>query len=205
MSSFDLTIQFAAEDAQAVNAASQQVSIVKKVGGASGSSVVWVAFPPFENNEVTWEEKYGVYSSTTSVQNGATIVKTSAVNPASSGVVYPFELGAFSSPTGALSPNDYGIQNLSPMGLTFGLAQSVTANGSIFAASPLNAVPVLTQQSSTFTAIEIISVFLHSQFNNGVVISDILGPALEVDLTNSPTQTIHYDAKTGAFITGPLS
>lgn len=206
MPSFELTVQFAAQDAQQVNADSQQVTIVKKVGGASGTPVVWVAFPPFENNQLDWEEQYGIYASTTSVQSGATIQKTSAVNPASSGVIYPFEQGAFSPPDGSLaSPNDYAIQNLSPRGLTFGLAQSVTVNSNPFDANPLNAVPVLTQQKATFTAIEIISVFLHSQFNNGVVISEILGPPLEVDLTGDPVQTIHYDPAQGKFVLGPLA
>ena len=206
MASFELTVQFAANDVQQVNAAEQQVTIVKEVGGNAGSSVVWIALSPFENNQIDWEEEYGLYASTTSVQNGATITKSAAVNPASSGVIYPFESGAFSSPQGSLSsPNDYGVKNLSPSGLTFGLAQSVTVNSDPFEANPLNAVTVLTQQQATFTAIEKLSVFLHSQFNNGVVISDILGPPLQVDFTHDPIQTIHYDPTQGKFVLGPLT
>jgi hypothetical protein len=34
-------------------------------------SVTWVAFKPFAQNTVTWTEQYGVYASTTEIQQGA--------------------------------------------------------------------------------------------------------------------------------------
>jgi hypothetical protein len=84
------------------------------------------------------------------------------------------------------------------------MAQSVTANGSKFNASPLNAAPVLSHEKAKFTPIEKVQVFLHAQFNNGVIITDITSNVLDVDLTSNPTVIIHYDKAQGKFILGSL-
>lgn len=200
MSSYELIVQIDSADVKEINAAKQVVTIVKEVGGSSGEPVAWVAFSPFENNDVSWEEQYGVYASTSQVENGATITKTSAVNPATSEVSYPFQNGTFGSPIPGGPANSYGIANQYSQQFTFGMAQSVTANGSKFDASPLNAVPVLSNEDATFTPIEKIKVFLHAHFNNGVIITNITSKALEVDLTNSPKVTIKYDKASGKFV-----
>ena len=119
---------------------------------------------PFENNIITWSKEYGVYASFTEILSGASIQKVSAVNPATSGVCYPFETGSFDDPAGDAGKNMYGIDNQTAMQLTFGMAQSVKANGSKFDASPLNAVPVLGHQKATFKPIEKLQVFLHAHF-----------------------------------------
>ena len=205
MAAYNLTIQLSNEDVHTINAAQQKIVIVKQVGGSSGSPVAWVTFSPFENNLVSWEQEYGVYASTTQVQAGATIQKTSAVNPATSGVIYPFETGSFGDPTGNAGTNNYGVENEYSQQFTFGMAQSVTANGSKYDAAALNAVPVLSNEQAIFTPIEIVSVFLHAQFNNGVIISNITSNALDVDLTSEPSVTIHYDSSQGKFIMGALA
>lgn len=205
MSQFQLNIQFTTADVHQINAVNQKVVLVKEVGGASGSTVAWITFSPFENNQISWEEEYGVYASTSSVEAGAEIIKTSAVNPAADAVIYPFETGAFDSPTGNIGANNYAIENETSQTLTFGLAQSVTANGSIFAANPLNAVQVLTNEQAKFTPIEKVKVFLHGEFNNGVIITNITSSALELDLTVNPSMTIHYDSTQGRFMLGALA
>ena len=205
MADYELKIEINPEDVQQINGAKQKVTITKEVSGGTSVPVAWVAFEPLSDNELTWEQKYGVYASTTEIQNGAKIVKGSAVNPATSGVYHPFELGAFSGPYGTTSrPNEYGIENRASDQLTFGLAQSVTANGNPFEANPLNAVPVLTRQTATFLAKEKLRVFLHGAFDNGVVISEVQGMGLEVDLTTDPIQTIHYSKSKGGFLLGSL-
>lgn len=204
MSKYELTIQFTTDDVHEINAVQQKVIIVKEVGGTSGSPVAWVSFSPFEKNVVQWEEEYGIYASTTEVQDSATIIKTSAVNPATSGVFYPFETGAFGTPTGDAGKNNYGIENKYSQQFTFGMAQSVTANGSKFNASPLNAAQVLSQEKAKFKPIEKVQVFLQANFNNGVIITSITSNVLEVDLTSNPNVIIHYDKTQGKFILGSL-
>jgi hypothetical protein len=201
MSSYSLTIQFTGQDAQAINSANQQVVLVKSVSGTNGTPVAWVTFSPFENNVITWDDNYGVYASTTSVEGGALIVKSSTVNPATMNEIYPFESGAFDNPIQG-TVNTYGIKNLSPVTYTFGLAQSVTANSNSFDANPMNAAPVLPQETATFTPIETVQVFLGAQISNGAVITNITSGALTVELSNNPQAIIHYSA--GQFVQGGL-
>jgi hypothetical protein len=201
MANYQLNIQIATQDVQTINAAGQKVAIVKSVGNSSGTPVIWVGFAPFENNQVSWQNQYGVYASSTQVQNGATIFKTSAVNPASANVYYPFVNGTFNPPTTPGGGNNtYGITNSYSQPFTFGMAQSVTANGNAFEASPLNAVPVLSNQNALFTPIERVKVFLFANFDNGVIISNITSNALEVDLTQIANRTIKYDQASGTFL-----
>lgn len=204
MSNYTLNIQISTEDVHLLNAAGQQVAIVKEVGGASGTPVSWVAFSPFENNIVAWEEQYGLYASNTPVRDGEKILKMCDIYPATPGVYYPFENGYFGPPEGQVPGNSYGVENKSNQQFTFGFAQSVTANGMSFNANPLNAVPVPPQSKAVFTPIEKVKVFLHARFDSGVVISYIPGPALEVDFTYAPDQIIHYDHSEGRFLMGPL-
>jgi len=206
MSQYGLTIQFETADVHNINKECKKLTIVKKVGGQSGNQVAWITFNPFENNEVNWTEKYGVYASSTEVKAGATIAKISAVNPASDACLYPFETGAFNDPETGIDPNDYAVKNMYKDGkqFTFGLAQSVTANGSKFDASPLNAIAGFPSDKLIFTPIEVVSVFLHAHYDNGVIISNVDSEGLEVDLTDVPEQTIHYDHNSGLFVPGPL-
>ena len=72
----------------------------------------------------------------------------------------------------------------------------------MFDANPLNAIIIPNGQNAFFTPIEKVKVYLQSQFNNGVIITYIPGNALEVDLTDNPSATIHYDGS--QFLDGPL-
>ncbi|MEI8593212.1 hypothetical protein [Photobacterium sp. Hal280] len=200
MSSYNLNINIDSNDVRTINQSQQKVVLVKTVGGSSGSKVAWVTFSPFEHNEVSWTEKYGVYASSTQVQSGAQIYKTSAVNPATTEVMYPFEDGTFGSPENGGQSNSYGISNRYSQGFTFGLAQSVVANGNVFEASPLNAVSVLSRQNAIFTPVERLEVFLQGNFNNGVVISQVSSTALPLDFTNNSDITIRYDSSLGRFV-----
>lgn len=205
MSSYKLTIQFKTKDVHIINESKQQITLVKEVHGSNGSPVSWVTFSPFENNVITWEEEYGIYVSITEIKAGANIIKTSAVNPATSGVCYPFDTGAFKSPeTGKHKENSYNIKNETSKKYTFGMAQSVIANGKKFDANPLNAVPVLSHEPAEFTPIEKLQVFLHAEFDNGVIITHIDSKALSLDLTDKSTAIIHYDQVSGQFLEGSL-
>jgi hypothetical protein len=209
MASYKLTIRLKTEDVHTINRVNQKIIIVKEVGvdsdtNSNGSKVSWISFSPFENNEITWETEYGIYSSTIQIEAGAKILKTSSVNPASSGLIYPFETGAFDSPSGDAGSNNYGIENKYHEDFTFGMAQSAIVNGNKFDAAPLNAVTVLSQEQAIFTPIEKVSVFLNGKFNNGVIIASVSNKALDLDLTSTPSVVIHYDKEQGKFVNGDL-
>ena len=202
MASYKLTITLNAQDVHSINAAKQKIIIVKEVAvnsdsDAEASQVAWLSFSPFEYNEITWEAEYGIYASTTQHQAGANILKSSSIHPASSGVIYPFETGAFDKHSGVVGINNYGIENRHDEDFTFGMAQSAKVNGTTYHAAPLNAVTVLSQEQAIFTPIEKLSIFLNGKFDNGVIISSVRNKALKVDLTSTPFLAINYDKENG--------
>jgi hypothetical protein len=50
--------------------------------------------------------------------------------------------------------------------------------------APLNAVPVMTNESASFTPEETVSIFLSNIVNNGVVLSQVASNSLSVTLTS---------------------
>lgn len=207
MSSYELDIQFTAEDTHTFNLSGQRLTLVKEVGGMPGTKVAWLAISPFQYNLITWEDQYGLYASTTEAADGATIYKVSDLEPASTGVIYPFKDGGFGlSNKENNGSTSYGVENASREHLIFGLAQSVTANGKYSGTNPLNALKVINNGTGKFTALEKIHIFLHREYKNGAIISEINSKALVVDLANTldHTVTIHYDTNSGQFLIGPL-
>lgn len=203
MTSYSLTLKFSQSDANAINAAGQKVVLVKSVTGG-GSQTAWVTFTPFQNNVVTWTEQYGIYASTSSVQAGATIIQSSSVDLAQTGVEYPFKNNTFQSATvptsWTVSATQYATENDNGGTFTFGLQQSASLNGAPVTPSPLNAVTVLNGQHAIFQPHETITVFLQSDVDNGAVISTVSSNSTTIDLTTTTSQTATYNAATGTFV-----
>jgi hypothetical protein len=189
---------------QAIQSSGQAVTIVKSVvtnAVASGNlPVAWLQFQPMESNTVTWQENYYAYATTTNLQAGAKIIRTShtagnvqlgwtyTLNPA--GV---FVGAAGGGATTFTASNQHGDQ------LGFGLAQSANVNG-VPVLAPLNVVTMLNNELATFTPIETISVYLSAYVDNGVVISQIAGDALEITLTSqSPSATLGFNDSSNSF------
>ncbi|WP_437962987.1 hypothetical protein WME76_48155 (plasmid) [Sorangium sp. So ce119] len=180
----------------------QAVTLVKSVVSNPVSTgnlpVAWIEFQPLETNQITWVENYYAYATTTVIQAGATIVMTSqTAAPVQPGYLYTFAQGQFTSASG--SGGTYNVVNGQVNGFNFGLAQQATVNNTATLA-PLNSVPVLFNEEVSFTPIETVSIFLSSYINNGVVISQIAGAALTVQLTSqSPTATVGFNDATNEF------
>ena len=205
MTTYFLEIQFTSKGLATVNAAGQQVAIVKSTTPTS-SPVVWVAFHPEMNNHVTWTEEYSVYGSNSEIVAGATISTASSFEALAS-ESYPFVGGQFEAGVAGLEPTQYGVLNQDvnfPM-LTAGLAQVPNGSGSSAGPSPLNATLVPFGESGIYTPIEQVSVFALANANNGLVISSVQSQALLVDLTETTSQTIHYDDQLNVFAPGPLA
>jgi hypothetical protein len=182
----------------------QAVTLVKSVVSnplASGNlPIAWLEFQPFQTNLVTWIENYYAYATITDVVSGATIIMTSVTStPVQTGWLYTFSSGQFSSsPTGGAKGVFTVINNTQAI-INFGLAQYATVNNTpVFA--PLNAIPVAYNQTVTFTPQEIVSIFLSSYVNNGVVISQVAGNALAITLTSqAPNAQIGFNDTNNTF------
>src|SRR5690606_27694153 len=171
---YTLEILIKEEDAKNINSNGQKVTILKSVD--SGQSVTWVAFSPFERNTVTWTEKYAVYASTTEIKDGARIDKMSdrSANPQ---YFYSFQNGVFdmgSLDEKSLTKTQYGIINKTDGNLQFGLSQERTVNGKN-ANVPINVVTVFKSQKAIFTPRVTLTIFLQGNYDNGVVITEVLG------------------------------
>jgi hypothetical protein len=216
-SSYELRIQIGSQAVQMINESEQAVVIVKEVEDGPSHPTIWVAFRPSQNTSVTWTDKYGIFAAEhTKLDSGTRLVQSATVSPALPGFFYPYENGVFGAPAGAPpKENMYGFGNHSGNLVAFGLAQSVSVDGELFSASPVNAALTMTSQKAAFTPTERVRVFLSSFTQNGfvlqdpaavqsrMVISDDEG-TLTVDLTFDSLQTIHYDQARGAFVPGEL-
>lgn len=202
MTNFELVIQLTKQDTQKINQDGMKVAMTKGVHTPGDPHPIWAVFSPFERNSVLWHNEYGVYASPNQVQPETVITASSTLYPASSGVVYPFVDNVFGEPKDSVQPNNYAIENDTTTTLTFGLAQTVTANGSTFGAQPASAITVLPQFRAMFEPTEDISVFLYREVDLGTIIVKTEGPVLTVDMASSPTQTIHYNGS--EFVLGPL-
>lgn len=203
MAHFELSIQFTKNDTKTINSDGFVVAIVRGLHSQTGPQPLWTALAPFEKNVVTWQGVYGVYASPDPVEQETVISASSIQYPADPGVIYPFSNNVFDSPTGTTQPGSYAVENNTSEALTFGLAQTVTANGKTYDSSPVNAFTILSQQTAQFATAETISVFLHKRTVVGTIIIVAESEALTVDMAANPTQAIHYNGS--EFVLGSLA
>lgn len=196
---------------RSIYAAGQAVTFVKSVVsdplGSGNLPIAWLAFQPFEVNQVSWIETYYLYATTTTLQAGATIVMTSQTGePVQPGLIYTFSQGQFDNGVSGGAPDTYNLNNQSQVpNLDFGLAQSASVNN-VQTFAPLNAVPVLFNEQASFTPEETLSIFLSSTTNNGSVLSQIASNALEVTLSSqNPVVNLGFNDASNTFYVVPPS
>jgi hypothetical protein len=90
MPTYKLRLHFNPNDLRLLISNGYNVAIVKDVGDLNfNPPVAWLAFRPREDTLVTWEEEYGIYSSLTTIEPGASIQILSTTGiPASQGKIY---------------------------------------------------------------------------------------------------------------------
>ncbi len=199
MSSYVLNVLFDSNDLQELRAVKEKVTLIKST--SSGGKVAWVAFDPFQQNEVSWNESYYVYASTSEIQSGALIKKVS-FKLANSGESYSFKNSVFENGVpGGAAIDSYKVANANdpPASLIFGLAQDVKVNNKKYNVNPINADPVLYSHSDEITPIERVTIFMERKIATSMVLSDIKGTSLEVDLTGTPEATVKFNKLKGGF------
>lgn len=200
---YQLNIAIDSIGVQQIYAANQSITIVKSVTTspvASGNlPVAWISFQPLEHNSVTWIENYDIYATTSSLNAGATIVQTSVTGAyVQTGWTYTLKNGVFNGATGG-GAGTFNTNNQQGGMLSFGLSQSAWVNN-VQVNAPLNAIPVLNNESASFTPEETVSIFLSNSVNNGVVLSQVASNALPVTLTSqNPTANIGFTDASNTF------
>jgi hypothetical protein len=187
---------------KAIIAAGQTVTIVKSADGDPLRKgllpVAWLAFAPAQANAVTWTEDYFMYATSSILTPDTQIVMSSqTTDTLQIGKGYVFSSNTFS--TGQGTQDCFKLTNSDGATWTFGLAQSATVNGTA-ALAPLNAVPVMNNESAVFIPKVKVAIFLSSASDNGTVITDVASEALVVELsTLQPSAAIGFDDGSNTF------
>jgi hypothetical protein len=208
VANFNLSLEIDSASLKLIRAAQERIILAKPVGTGSAPNVVWQSFDPFESNEVTWTEEFGVYASDAVLVAGANIRKMSDQEPADEAHYYTFGAGAtfegpFTDPR--VGAGQYGALNAMPNSsypqLTFGLTQTATINAQTAKGRPLNAVSVLPNRFVTFTPITTVYVWLESNLASSTVITSIVANQTVVKYSGAiTTRELVYDPDSGMFI-----
>jgi hypothetical protein len=205
MSAFQLTINFTAADLQTIYAAKENIVLIKSVTGEAQFS--WLSFAPFESNVVGWDE--GQYSIYALMGQGGTVVTSSSEQAAQPSQNYTFDQsGAFSQPTAVpIGQNAYQVTNQCSPGqdLTFGLAQTVTVNGTAIDNAFINSQFIPMGQHAIFRPTTQLFIFLASAVPAGVIIdpateSGVVSQSTTIEFVNGEiAATVTYNGNAGTF------
>ncbi|AGA27233.1 hypothetical protein Sinac_2949 [Singulisphaera acidiphila DSM 18658] len=188
-----------------INAAGQSVALISNIIAQAalirGTTlpITWLVFKPLSKNVVTWNGDCLLYATATPLQFGATIqISGQTNNPIQLGWLYTFAQGQF---TGASGLGDtYNLDNQMPTPpFSFGLAQQATVN-SVQAFAPLNALPVLNNETANFLPTGEIWLFLTSIEECGTVMEAVPDNALSISLTRQqPAVNVGFNDSTNTF------
>ncbi len=204
MIDFELRIAFTDEQLQTIYQTNTNVVIAKPTS-ESDPNVAWQVFKPLRSNKLTWEEQYGIYASTCSMQNGALLEQLSNVPiPAATNKLYTLEpSGIISGPTTGGSPNAFALQNLyEPSNyMTVGLYQDATVNGTDIIGNAISAAPVMLASTALMTPFTTVYIWLQSQIESNTVITTVTSPMTELKFGGAiDSISVAYDTASGKFL-----
>ena len=206
MPNFDLNVAFTNEQLKAIHATGTNVIIAKPSSGGSTPDVAWQVFRPLQANTVNWEEKYGIYASTTQIVNGAKLDQLSSIPvPAAEDKLYTLQpSGIISGPASGGSPNSYSLRNnygTNPPYMTVGLFQDASVNGTSIIGNAISAAGVLNQATATMTPFTTIYIWLQSNVVSNSVVTTVTSPMTQITFGGTvTTRSVKYDSDTGTFI-----
>ncbi|MCG6117918.1 MAG: hypothetical protein MEQ07_06955 [Aquimonas sp.] len=210
MSSYSIKVQIAADDLASLQAANEQILLVRRFLNA-GSPVAWAVVPLAQNHVIAWNDDYSLFAGA-----GASLGKVVTVNSATVATMkshYTYTGLGFSSPVpdGLLPPATVQIQNVDKASNAMGLAQTYSVDGvGVAQPVPVNVESVPANQYARFTASQSLWIYLASGTSTGMVVvaptTAAMSPkafsaALLVDFdTGAASQTVLYSAALGQFV-----
>lgn len=210
MPRYTLNTTFSQSSLDTLHATGSNVVVAKPSSSGGTPNVAWVVYYPLQANTMTWEEQYGIYASTSSIQNGATLYQMSQTSfPAGEGKVYVLEpAGYFGGPQSGGSAGSYTavnqFNNLAPAGpgyLTFGLFQNATVNGSAMNGNAVSAAGVPYQNTAVMTPYTTVYIWTQAQVKSNTVVTLVTSVMTEVTFGGSVTEvSLQYDPTTGGFV-----
>jgi hypothetical protein len=201
MQKYRLNINFDAQSLDTIYGCHQRVVLVKHTA-EKNYAVAWISFQPFERNFIDWEENFALYASTSNTEHGTRINKM-IDTPGECQTNAIFNRGYFGVKEHLkdISPNTYAITNNDNYYnyLIFGLAQSVSVNGTDFNNLPINAVCVPRCRLVTMTPLEKVDVFLQANIGTSAVVNEVSSNALSLVYDGDVEKTVFFDPQSGSF------
>jgi len=211
MTTYQLTINLDQAAVQEITEAGQAITLAQDVTSfvesgdtreavTSKPSVAWLAFSPFENNTVQWNDEVNLYASTGSLTVGSVLtVNSQTTDPVQLGDLYPFQGGLFGTASTGVT-GSYGAANQEQgTAYLFGLLAAATVNDTA-TSGPLDAADVLYDENGYFYPATNVYVFLSSASENGTVLPEIPGNALQIAITPGLDAAVCFDDSTNSFV-----
>jgi hypothetical protein len=207
---FKLNLLIKEPDLRIITTSGLKITIAKPVGDGS-PNVAWLVFDPFMANTVEWSEEYGLYASTSRIDQGAVITRISEKPPkVTDGESYVFGKSGtvFDPGDDYCEDGSFRIKNL--MGgpaypsLTFGLTQTALINNNRIEAACINAAVVPSKLDVIFKPLTRVFVWLQSSYCSGTVITTIMSTLAEAVFGGGVNEnSLVYDSGKGHFIPAP--
>ena len=202
---YELNLSFTDEQLQTISVTNTKVIVAKPTNGGS-PNVAWQTFDPLSDNTLTWEEKYGIYVTTSAVVNGAELTKLSSTGiPAAAGKLYTLqEAGSISAPGASTDTgtsysllNSYSKEDY----MTVGLYQDATVNGTEIAGNAISAAGTMLASTAVMTPYTTLYVWLQSEVKSNTVVTTVTSPMTELKFGGSTIQiSTAYDTDSGNFL-----
>jgi hypothetical protein len=204
MNEYILSVQFTQAQLDILYATGSNVVIAKPTGGSS-PNVAWQVFRPMRSNKLSWGEEYGIYASTSRVENGARLEQLSATPVgAAKNKLYTLEpTSNIKGPVSGGTPDAYSLLNkydAQPY-MTVGLFQDATVNGTEIIGNALSAVPVLLASTATMTPFTTVYIWLQSQVISNTVVTLVTSPMTQLKYGDGVNSlSVAYDSNSGKFL-----
>lgn len=204
MSQYTLNFNFTTDQLQTLYMTGTNVVIARSLNGQM-PIVAWQVVRPMQANTLGWENAYGIYASTTNIQNGAVINQMSeSPSGAVMGKMYTLEQQGFISGPGANStPGAYSLTNKfsNLQYLTTGLFQGATVNGMYIPNNVCTAQPTLLMSTAVMSPDTAIYIWLQSMVMSNSVVTYVTSPMTKLNFGGSVNQmSVQYDSASGRFI-----
>ena len=202
---FTLRVTFTNAQLEILYATGTNLVIAKAGVGGLLPNVAWQVVKPFNVNEITWEDAYGIYISATPVEGGNVLLQNSTVTiPVAEGKSYTLmDSGVITGPYTGGVPAAFSLLNQysSRPYMTGGLYQSATVNNMSALSNCVAAAPLLFQHSLIFTPVLAVCIWLQSGVKSNTVVTTITSPVTPLLFGKSiVTIAVAYDSATGKFV-----
>ncbi|WP_051662733.1 hypothetical protein [Flavobacterium sp. KJJ] len=198
MATFKTTINISPDDVAKLKSLGYSLYGFKSVAAsAGGSPTVWFHLPKEKllgQTEITWEEEFQAYNSTTTIAPKVTIKASNTIKTDLGELVtIEKDSGNIGSTTGGVD-GAVSFLNQDTQGFTVGINQVVNGKSNI-----LCAFPILGAGSSrVITPItKIALIFSTDEIQTATVITKAMSAGAFIDLTSVSSREVNYDTNTG--------